>query len=122
MTHFGIMMDEEYNLTHKRKRMTIWSGPFASVLEGEGLSLPKGDGYMITTYHGEKVRVECPVERTDANYEEQDKAINDALNKHYGTYVEPAKPVLPGPVEVAKEFVRNYKPYVPNGKPVLFRR
>lgn len=83
MTHFGIIVDEEYNATHKRNRITVWSGPFASVLEAEGLSLPKGDGYMLTTYHGDKVRVECSVERTDENYQEQDAAINKALNEHF---------------------------------------
>lgn len=87
MTHYGIIEDHDYNQTHKRKRLTLWSGPFASVLEGEALSLPKGDGYMVTTYHGEKVRVSCPVERTSANYMEQDKAFNDALNAHYGETV-----------------------------------
>jgi hypothetical protein len=114
MTHYGLIEDYDYNAPHKRKRFTVWSGPFASVLEGEALSLPKNDGFMITLYHGDKVRVECPVERTDATYVEQDKAFNDALNKHFGTYVEPA--ILTGPIEVAKEFVRNY---VPNGKPIL---
>jgi hypothetical protein len=82
MTHYGIIVDDEYNATHKRKRLTLWSGPFASVLEGEALSLPKGDGYMVTTYNGEKIRVEAPVERTSENYEEQDRAFNEALNKH----------------------------------------
>lgn len=110
MTRYGIIMDEDYNATHKRKRFTVWSGPFASNLEGEGVSLPKGDGYMITMYYGDKVRVECPVERTGATYEEQDKAINEALNKHYGTYVEPVAVQEPA------------KPFISNGKRVLNRR
>lgn len=83
MTHFGIIEDYDYNLTHKRKRLTLWSGPFASVYEGEAYSLPKGDGYMVTLPYGDKVRVTAPVERTDENYQEQDKAFNDALNAHY---------------------------------------
>jgi hypothetical protein len=84
MTHYGVMEDYDYNQTHKRERLTIWSGPFASVLEGEAYSLPKGDGYMITTYHGDKIRVECPTPRTDENYQKVDKAISDALNQHFG--------------------------------------
>lgn len=110
MTRYGITEDYEYNATHKRKRIMIWSGSFMSDFEGEALSLPKGDGFMITLYYGDKVRVECPVERTDATYIEQDKAINDALNKHFGTYVEP---------EADPEEVKTYVAYVPNGKPIL---
>lgn len=87
MTHYGLIEDYEYNATHKRKRFTIWSGPFASVREGEMYSLPKGDGFMITLEYGDKIRVTCPVERTDANYQEQDKAINEALNKHRLEYL-----------------------------------
>jgi hypothetical protein len=81
--YFGVMEDYDYNQTHKRERLTVWSGPFASVLEAAALSLPKGNGYMLTTYHGEKIRVECPTPRTDENYQEIDKAISDALNKHF---------------------------------------
>lgn len=82
MTQYGIIEDYDYNATHKRKRLTLWSGPFASVREGEAYSLPKGDGYMVTLEYGDKVRVECPVERTNENYIEQDEAFNKALNKH----------------------------------------
>lgn len=112
MTHYGLIEDYDYNQTHKRKRFTIWSGPFASVLEGEALSLPKNDGFMITLYHGDKVRVECPVERTDANYKEQDKAFNDALNAHFGE----AQPVT------AEEVSAIRKRFVSNGKQILRRR
>ena len=87
MTRYGITEDHEYNATHKRKRIMLWSAPFMSTFEGEAFSLPKGDGFMITTYGGDKVRVECPVERTDENYREQDKAINTALNKHRLEYL-----------------------------------
>ena len=80
MTRFGIMTDYDYNETHKRERLTIWSGPFASVREGEAYSLPKGDGYMVTLEYGGKVRVTCPTPRTDATYIEVDAAINKALN------------------------------------------
>lgn len=82
MTRYGIIEDYDYNQTHKRKRLTIWSGSFMSDREGEAYSLPKGDGYMVTLHYGDKVRVTCPVDRTDANYQEQDEAINKALNLH----------------------------------------
>lgn len=83
MTRYGIMQDYDYTASHKRERLTIWSGPFASVREGEAYSLPKGDGYMVNLEYGGKVRVSCPTPRTDATYEEVDKAINDALNEHF---------------------------------------
>lgn len=82
MKHFGITTDYEYRADHKRDRLNVWSGPFMGVWEASGLSLQ--DGYMLTTYNGEKIRVECPTPRTDDNYPEIDRAINDALNAHYG--------------------------------------
>lgn len=82
MTRYGITEDYEYNATHKRKRIMLWSGAFMSIYEGEAFSLPNGNGFMVNLGYGDKVRVECPVERTDENYQEQDKAINDALNRH----------------------------------------
>lgn len=87
MTRYGITEDYEYNATHKRKRIMLWSGAFMSIYEGEAFSLPNGNGFMVNLGYGDKVRVECPVERTDENYEEQDKAINDALNKHRLEYL-----------------------------------
>lgn len=81
MTRYGIIEDYDYNLTHKRNKLTIWSGGFMSDREGVAYSLPKNDGYMITLEYGDKVRVECPVPRTSDNYNEVDKAINVALNK-----------------------------------------
>ena len=84
MARFGVMTDYDYTASHKRERLTVWSGSFASVFEAEGFTLPKGDGYMFTTYHGDKVRVPCPTPRTDENYIKVDEAINEALNKHFG--------------------------------------
>lgn len=124
MTRFGLIEDYDYNLTHKRKRFTIWSGPFASVREGEMYSLPKGDGFMITLEYGDKVRVECPVERTDATYVEQDKAINDALNAHFAAKYAPSVETV-GVSDAIDELVaesksiRHGKPYSPNGKRIL---
>ena len=140
MARFGLIEDYDYNATHKRKRFTIWSGPFASVREGEMYSLPNGKGFMITLEYGDKIRVECPVERTNTTYIEQDKAINDALNayydEHYGPSLvpesgdsgcdcgeadsdAPGHHSLTGPVEVARKFVREYSP---NGKAVIRKR
>lgn len=81
MTRYGIIDDYEYSAAHRRERLTVWSGPFASVWEGEAYSLPRGNGYMVTTYDGEKIRVTCPTPRNDENYLAIDAAINDALNR-----------------------------------------
>lgn len=83
MTYYGVMKDYDYSDSHKRELLTIWSGPFAGIYEGRALSLPKGDGYMITTYYGEKIRVSCLTPRTEATYEEIDAAINVAVNEFY---------------------------------------
>ena len=80
---FGVTVDYEYTETHKRSRIQVWEGPWWSVFVADGLSLPGGDGYMLTTYNGDKVRVTCPVVRTDDNYEPMDRAINDALVAHF---------------------------------------
>lgn len=79
---FGVMTDHEYTATHKRSRITVWSGSFAGVFEAEGYSLPKGDGYSLTTYNGDKLIVRCGL-RTVENHIAADKAINTALNEHY---------------------------------------
>ena len=82
MTRYGIITDYDYNADHKRHKIDVWSGPWSDVYEATGLSLPKGDGYMLTTYNGDKVRVTCPVIRTEDNYQEQDDAINAAMNEY----------------------------------------
>lgn len=82
MTHYGISVDSEYNATHKRERISVWSGQFMGTWEAEGYSLPKRNGYMLTTYNGDKVRVECPL-RTADNYREVDVAISAALHEHF---------------------------------------
>jgi hypothetical protein len=147
MTHSGLIEDYDYNATHQRKRFTIWSGPFASVREGEAYSLPKGDGFMITKEYGGKVRVECPVERTSDTYEQQDKAFNEALNRDrleylrqqieaecisgyevaelagLAEYIDSADTLLlqwAGVPEFEED--EPAKPFVPNGKRVLHRR
>lgn len=84
MTHYGIMTDYEYSSTHKRQRLTVWSGSFCESLEGEALSLPSG-GFVVTAYNGDKVRVSCPSPRTDANYMEVDAAIGDAMRAYETT-------------------------------------
>jgi hypothetical protein len=79
---YGVMDDYEYNATHKRRRILVWSGPFYSVFEADGYSLPRRDGYMLTTYNGDKIRVACPI-RSDETWQETDKAIDAALTAHY---------------------------------------
>lgn len=78
--YYGVCTDYDYTSTHKRERLTVWSGPFLSDYEGEAFTLPRGDGYMVTTYGGDRVRVTCPTPRTDDNYPAIDAAINAALN------------------------------------------
>lgn len=80
MTNYGVATDYEYTATHKRERLVIWSGPFCSVYEGEALSLPKRDGYMVTDHNGDRIRVACAAPRTEANYLEVDEAISAALS------------------------------------------
>jgi hypothetical protein len=148
MTRYGIIEDYEYNLTHKRHRLTIWSGSFMSDRDGEAYSLPNGNGYMVSLEYGDKVRVECPAPRTSENYNEVDKAINDALNAHNATYrLERLRAAIEGESisygEIAElESLAEYidpadtlllqwagvpefpeePQYVPNGKPVIRKR
>ena len=82
MTNYGISVDSEYNTTHKRERISVWSGQFMGTWEADGYSLPGRNGYMLTTYNGDKVRVTCPM-RDDSTYQEVDAAISSALNAHY---------------------------------------
>lgn len=82
MSKFGVATDYEYNKTHKRDCITVWSGWFASDFEASGFSLPKGDGYMLTTYYGKKIRVECPCPRTEENYQVVDAAVCAALESN----------------------------------------
>jgi hypothetical protein len=84
---YGVMEDYDYTSTHKRERLVIWSGAFASVREGEAYTLPKGDGYMVTLEYGGKVRVSCPTPRTDANYLEVDTKINETLIRYRLEYL-----------------------------------
>lgn len=84
MTVYGVATDYDRSAGRKREYLTVWSGPFFSVWEADAVSLPKGDGYMLRTYNGVKVRVSCPTPRTDENYEEVDAAIDAALRAHYG--------------------------------------
>lgn len=74
---------DEYTPVFGRQTLTLWSGWFASDYEGSALELPRHNGYMVTTWIGEKVRVECESPRTDKNYERVDDAINAAVNAHW---------------------------------------
>lgn len=82
-TRFGVTTDYEY--TGKRDRLDVWEGSFMSSHAAVAYSLPKNNGYMLTTYNGDKVRVECPVPRDENTYLEVDEAINLALNEHYAS-------------------------------------
>lgn len=82
-TFFGVATDYDFNAGRKRDYLQVWSGPFMSNWEAEGVSLPKGDGYMLRTYNGDKVRATCPTPRNDDNYQEIDAAISKALNAYF---------------------------------------
>lgn len=81
MSKFSVATDYEYNKTHKRDAISVWSGPFCSTWEATGLSLPGNRGYMLHLYGGGKLRVDCPAPRTEENYLEVDAAISAAMEK-----------------------------------------
>jgi hypothetical protein len=83
MRHYGIATDYDRNAGRKRDYLTVWTGPFASEYVASGVSLPKGDGYMLSILYGGKVRVACPTPRTDENFAEIDAAIGDAVTAYY---------------------------------------
>lgn len=82
-TKYCVSTNYEYNEKHKRDCITVWSGAFADVYEATGLGLPRNAGYMLTTYNDDKIRVECPCPRTDANYKAVDAAVCAAIAKSY---------------------------------------
>ena len=82
MSKFSVATDYEYNKSHKRDCITVWSGQFSDQWEAVGYSLPKGNGYMLTTHTGDKVRVSCPTPRTEQNYTEVDAAVAAAMEQH----------------------------------------
>lgn len=80
---YGVTSDYDYNATHKRDRIDVWSGAFYSVWEAVGYSLPSRNGYMLETYNGDRIKVLCPI-RDDEAYIEVDTAVSKALNHHFG--------------------------------------
>lgn len=83
MANLGVRTEYEMNAGRKRDYLTVWSGSFYSVYEATGVSLPKMEGYMLTTYNDDRVRVTCPAPRSESNYAEVDEAITKALSAHY---------------------------------------
>ncbi len=79
MAKFSVATDYEYNKTHKRDAITVWSGQFCGEFEASGIALPRNRGYMLTLYGGKKLRVECPCPRTEKNYRQVDSAISAAM-------------------------------------------
>lgn len=82
MSDYGVRTEYEMNLGRKRDYLTVWSGSFFSVYEASGVSLPKMDGYSLTTYNDDRLTVRCPAPRNEYNYREVDAAISKALDKH----------------------------------------
>lgn len=79
MTTYGVTTDYDRNDGRRRDYLRVWSGPRYHTWEADGVSLPRGDGYMLTTYNGDRVRVSCPTPRTDETFQQ----INAALSAHY---------------------------------------
>lgn len=80
---FGVVTDYDYAATHKRDRLHVWSGPFFSVYEATGMERPNHKGYTLTTFAGEKIRVDCPSPRREDNYTLVDAAIGAAMLRYY---------------------------------------
>lgn len=78
-TRIGVR--DEYAPTSGRQNLTLWSGSFYSVFEGDARELPGHKGFMVTLEYGPRLRVECPAPRTDRNYEQVDAAIRNAIEK-----------------------------------------
>lgn len=82
MRHYSIR--DEYAPLFGRQRLTLWAGAYASQLEGSAWELPGHNGYVVTLYGGERVRVECEAPRTDDNYRRVDSAICAAITAALG--------------------------------------
>lgn len=74
-----VAIRNEHKPKFGREQLTLWSGQFCSEYEGSALQLPQRNGYMVQTWDGRKVRVECESPRTEDNYLRVDEAINEAL-------------------------------------------
>lgn len=103
----GVRTEYEMNANRKRDYLTVWSGSFMSVYEAIGVSLPKMNGYMLTTYNDDRVRVECPAPRTEGNHQAVDEAITKALREHYASIG--AKSLQESLAEVRKQDIANYQ-------------
>ena len=83
MANLGVRTEYEMNRHRKRDYLTVWSGSLYSVYEAIGVSLPGMNGYMLTTYNDDRVKVTCPAPRSESNYAEVDEAVTKALSEHY---------------------------------------
>lgn len=75
-----VAVRNEYRPIFGREQLTLWTGAFCSEYHGAAVELPRGGGYMIRTWDGRRVRVECESPRTESNFRRVDEAINAALN------------------------------------------
>lgn len=105
MSRYGVTTDYDYNQTHKRERLRLWSGTFFDQFEATALSLPNGAGYMLTVYAGQKIRVSCPAPRTDANYQQVDTALSEALTAYYATPAQTPTATVTWPEHLAGQTV-----------------
>lgn len=103
----GVRTEYDMNAGRKRDYLTVWSGPFYSVYEAIGVSLPKMNGYMLTTYNDDRVRVECPAPRTASNCAVVDAAVTKALSEHYARIG--AKSLQEALAKVQEQDLANYQ-------------
>ena len=70
---------DEYAPKFGRQHLTLWSGPFCEQFEGCATELPRHDGFMVTLYNGDRIRVACESPRDDDNFHRVDAAIRAAI-------------------------------------------
>jgi hypothetical protein len=70
---------DEYAPKFGRQTLTLWEGGFMSSFVGWAHELPKHNGFMVTLANGQKIRVDCPAPRNDANFQQVDESIRSAV-------------------------------------------
>lgn len=102
MTTYSIR--DEYAPRFGRQNLTIWSGGFASDMEGWAQELPGHDGFMVTLeFSRGNVRVECPAPRNEENFEEVDDAIAKAIREFLAERDQPSDETVSDTSDTADE-------------------
>ena len=72
--------EEARNNGKNTDNLGIYSGAFASDVEGWAESVENGSGYNVYLEWRGEFFVECPTPRTESNYEQVDAILNAAIN------------------------------------------